>query len=640
MKKQSKQSKVSKFLFVSILIIGISTFSSMRVNATNVSYDPPSYSSLTPHDPISITSDDNFTDYSFLGTGTDEDPYVIEGYNISTTSTRGIYITDTTKYFTVRNCYVDAGEYGIYIRNVASGTATVINNTCTNNNNIGIYLYNSGSSTVVNNTCSSNNFCGIFLSSSVSSTVANNTCNSNEEGIYLSNSGSSIVANNTCNNNEWDGIYLESSGSSTVTNNTCNNNNWGGILFELSGSSTVANNSFTNCGLYIYEETSDAYLSYTVENNWVNGKILGFYTNLDSMIIAEPVYGQLILVNCTTVTVRDQILNNTTIGLFLRFCTSSVIINNTCNNGDYGIYLSSSGSSTVANNTCNDNRDIGILLSSSGSSTVANNTCDTNFNGISLQFSGSSTVANNTFNNNNIGFFLFDSDFCNITYNLLQENVEYGIWIYSNCDNNIIHQNNFVDNYLGGTSQASDAGTNNYWYDTTTLKGNYWSDWSGIGPYSIDGAAGARDLYPLDELVDFDSPQIVNIILSPSTPTDLDTVSINATVTDTSGVQSVTLHYRVNGGNWIEASMTLISGDFYSVTLGPFAVSETIEYYVSAVDNSVNHNEAINDNAGLYYSFTVAEVIPEFQTLSPLLSLTIIFLFLGCSLVLLKRRKR
>ena len=280
------------------------------------------------------------------------------------------------------------------------------------------------------------------------------------------------------------------------------------------------------------------------------------------------------------------------------------------------------------------------MLYSSGSSTVANNTCDTNLNAISLQYSGSSVVANNTFNNNNRGFFLYDSDFCNITYNLLQVNVEYGIWIYSNCDNNIIHQNNFVDNYLGGTSQASDAGTNNYWFDTATLKGNYWSDWSGIGPYSIDGAAGASDLYPLDEPVDFNPPQIVNIILSPSTPTDLDTVSINATVTDTSGVQSVSLYYRVNGGNWIEVSMTLISGDFYSVTIGPFAVSETIEYYVSAVDNSVNHNEAINDNSGLYYSFTISEVIPEFQTISPLLSLSIILLFLGCSLVLLKRRKK
>ncbi len=85
--------------------------------------------------------------------------------------------------------------------------------------------------------------------------------------------------------------------------------------------------------------------------------------------------------------------------------------------------------------------------------------------------------------------------------------------------------------------------------------------------------------------------------------------------------------------------MTLISGDLYSVTIGPFAVSDTIEYYVSAIDNSVNYNEAINDNAGLYHSFTVAEVIPEFQMFSPLLPV-IAFLFFVCGLVVLQQRKK
>jgi len=85
--------------------------------------------------------------------------------------------------------------------------------------------------------------------------------------------------------------------------------------------------------------------------------------------------------------------------------------------------------------------------------------------------------------------------------------------------------------------------------------------------------------------------------------------------------------------------MTLISGDIYSVTIGSFAVSDTIEYYITAVDNSANHNEAIDDNSGLYYSFTVAEIVPEFQTLSLLLPV-ITFLFLVFGLVVLQRRKK
>ncbi|MBA7542083.1 hypothetical protein ES705_34399 [subsurface metagenome] len=431
-----------------------------------------SLSSLTPHDPIYITYDSNFTDYGFLGTGTAEDPYVIEGYNITTTDSKGIYISSTTKYFTVQNCYIDAEEYGIYIRNVADGTATVFNNTCCNNYNRGISLSSSASSTVVNNTCSNNNY---------------------------------------------------------------------GIIFFSSDSSTVANNTFSNCGLVISEYSIDAYLSYTIENNQVNGKKLGFYTNLDSTTINESIYGQLILVDCTNVTVRDQIISNTTIGLFLYSCTYSNIINNTCsnngkgiwlgsfnrltltnntcnnntcnNNSYYGIYLDHSGSSNVANNTCNNNNRQGIYLRFSDSSNVVNNTCNNNNRGISLEYSDSSNVVNNTCNNNNNrGISLWYSDFCVVTYNFLQENEGYGVYlIYS--DNTTIHHNTFVDNNLGGTSQALDAGVNNTWYDSATLEGNYWSDWSGEGSYSIDGSANSVDLYPFGEPVVVEYPQIVLLAL-------------------------------------------------------------------------------------------------------------------------------
>ncbi len=496
-----------------LLILTLSIYAlnvNVQITAEENSYRPNSLE-LTPHDPIEIISDSDFE--FFPGTGTEEGPYLIEGYNISTTAFSGIYIAYTTKHFVIRNCYVDAEVCGIYIDDVADGTAIVINNTCSNNvAGYGIYLWGSGSSTVANNTCS-NNDQGILLDYSDNSTVTNNTCNNNYHGIYLGDSGSSTVANNTCNNHNGDGIRLSSSGSSTVANNTCSNNNANGIWLGNSGSSTVANNTFTNCGLYIDEDTIDAYISYnTVENNWVNGEIIGFYINLDSTIIAEPVYGQLILVNCTNVTVRDQILNNATIGLFLYSCTYSVIINNTCSNNWDGIYLSSSVSSTVTNSTCNNNVH-GIRLWYSVSSTVINNTCNNNTcnnnnnHGIWLWFSDSSIVVNNTCNYNNNGYgngiYLSYSVSCVVTYNLLQENEGYGIFLEYGSDNNLIHHNTFVDNFLVGTSQARDDGANNYWYDTETLEGNYWSDWSGEGSYSIDSAANSIDLYPLDELVEY-----------------------------------------------------------------------------------------------------------------------------------------
>ncbi len=500
----------------------------MRLNATTVSYDPLSYSSLTPHDPISITSDSGFE--VFPGSGTFEEPYVIEGYSIiTTTDDNGIYINSTTRYFIVRNCYVDAVWNGIYIDNVADGTASVINNTCSNNGNKGIYLYYSNNST-----------------------VANNTCSKNRHGIYFQSSGSANVINNTCSKSHFHGIKLDNSGSANVINNTCNNSG-DDIFFSYSDSSTVANNTFANCGLEIIENTLDAYISYTIENNWVNGKKLGFYTNLDSTIISEPVYGQLILVNCTNVTVRDQILNSAATGLCLYSCTHSVIINNmccnnnggislyssvnstiannTCSNNYWGIYLEVSNCSTVTNNTCNNNNREGIVLGYSDSSTVANNTCNNNnelgiylwssgssavinnmcsnnrWVGIYLSDSSSSTVANNTCSNNDNGILLHFSSSCIVIYNLLQENGGYGLYLRYDSDNTLVHHNNFVDNNLGGTSQAYDDCTNNFWYDTETSEGNYWSDYIGEGSYPIDGLSNSVDLYPLDEPVKFSTSE-------------------------------------------------------------------------------------------------------------------------------------
>ena len=350
MKSLIKCDIMRKKTIIILLILTLAIFAlniNVQLTAEENDYRPPSLE-LTPHNPIEITSDSDFE--VFPGTGTEEAPYIIDGYNITSTSQNGIYINGTTKYFIVRNCYIDAVKYGIYIFNVADGTATVINNTCSDNVE-GILLHKSGGSIVVNNTCRNNYY-----------------------GLCLWFSGSSTVANNTCNSNYHYGIMLSFSGSSTIANNTCSNNiNWGGIVFEESGSSTVANN--------------------------------------------------------------------------------------TCSNNRGGFYLSGSGSSTIINNICINNSDDGIYLAFSA--------------------------------------------FCVITYNLLQDNEKYGVYLRSDSDNCLFHHNAFVDNNLGGTSQACDNGTNNFWYDSSINEGNFWSDWSGRGSYSIDGSASSEDLYPLDELAEY-----------------------------------------------------------------------------------------------------------------------------------------
>ena len=547
-KKMNRLTVISKRV-IAIIIISILILVSLNISTTDIKsvkedckISKPLNLALTPHDPIEIISDDNFTDYGFDGKGSDVDPYIIEDYNITTSSEKGIYVNSTTMYFVIRNCYIDAEKYGVCIDNVAEGTATIKNNTCTNNNYYGIYLRSSSNST---------------------------------------------LTNNTCTNNDNVGIRLWYSSNSTLTNNTCTNNNDRGFNLFRSSGTTLTNNSCYNDGFDFSETSVEAYLTYVVENNWVNEKKFGFYINLDKTTLSESLYGQLFLINCTEIVVCNQELSNTSIGLYLQWCENFTLTNNTCTNNFHGIMLYASSGSTLTNNTCTNNDNIGICLDTSSNSTLTNNTCkntiydgimlyhsfnstlthntctNNNFHGISLSGSSGSTLTNNTCTNNEYsislsgssnstlthntctnneygislsgssnstlthntcsnneygiylrssnstlthntcsnnyyGIYLYGSDSCLFTYNLLQENEEYGIFIRSDSDYNIIHHNTFVNNNLGGTSQAYDEGSNNIWYDTETNEGNYWSDWSGIGSYSIDGLAGSVDPYPLD----------------------------------------------------------------------------------------------------------------------------------------------
>ena len=113
-----------------------------------------------------------------------------------------------------------------------------------------------------------------------------------------------------------------------------------------------------------------------------------------------------------------------------------------------------------------------------------------------------------------------DSRFNNVTSN---NNV--GVWITQDCIWNNVTNNNFLNNNLGGTSQALDnSGENNFWY-------NYWTDATGSdadsdgyldNPYSIDGNPGNEDQLPSATIFAYEEPCPTSsspVWSSPPTPT-------------------------------------------------------------------------------------------------------------------------
>ena len=85
-------------------------------------------------------------------------------------------------------------------------------------------------------------------------------------------------------------------------------------------------------------------------------------------------------------------------------------------------------------------------------------------------------------------------------------------------------------------------------------------------------------------------------------------VTVTATVTDASGVNSVTLYYRAPGGSYTTAPMSLGATDTYSATIpGTSVATPSVEYYLVAIDNSPLNNQSIVPSTAptTPYAFTV-----------------------------------
>jgi len=177
--------------------------------------------SYTTHDPITITADGDFSSQGFPGSGTSEVPFVIEGYNITTTGD-SISIANTDVHFVIRDCLlVGADESGNGVK-----LADVINGEIRGN-------------TIIEK------FNGIFLTSSSSGNkILQNTISECADGVVLfSSSNTNIVDENNIFDNIW-GIILSGSSNNQVVNNTITGNN-DGVTLGMASDNTLLNNTFS-----------------------------------------------------------------------------------------------------------------------------------------------------------------------------------------------------------------------------------------------------------------------------------------------------------------------------------------------------------------------------------------------------------
>lgn len=438
-----------------------------------------------------IDDDTDFITLNFPGSGTKRDPYLIENYQISTTGREaGIKIQSTTKHFVIRNCIIETDSWGIIINEIAPNTASIINNELKNNNYKAVSIYKTNG-TIISDNNFKNNDQAISLKKSSFSTVYNNLFEENWIGVIISGADSCIIEKNSLvsnvialsitavnyfiikanvflNNTRY-GINLVSSDNTLVSKNTCSDSGKQGILVRQSKSVILKDNSLFNDGIKI---DSYSVKSSNLNNNEVNAKILGFFRNKNGLKLTDPIYGQLILLDCKRATISNQNLSNTSVGVTLCNSKETTITNNNCSNNDgNGIDIYDSDECLVSNNTCNNNSK-GISITGSNYCNVSNNTlignwesieftesnsgkinlnkCILNLNhGITMHYSEYNFVTNNNCSDNhNDGIRILDSKYIIIANNSCINNREEAIYILTT--NYCIIYNNLCKNNTNG----------------------------------------------------------------------------------------------------------------------------------------------------------------------------------------------
>ncbi|RJS84156.1 DUF3160 domain-containing protein, partial [Methanophagales archaeon] len=407
---------------------------------------------------------------------------------------------------------------------VGEGGHCIIENNIFSNNSYAIDIRWADNNTIANNLVGLSNHISI---SSNSNTISNNELNGSYIDLFGSNNN--VISGNVISGEARYGINVAYSFSNIISDNIIKDHKgFGGISLGC-GDNLISNNTFEGCGLVVDSANN------TVENCIVNGKPLIYHENESGLEIAATDAGQIILVRCQNMVVKDFYLSNTDRGIHLYETSDSLVEGNILQNNKEGIHLRKSTNNTIKNNICKCNDYYsGVMYSSitvrdSQYNTVQDNDICDNFKGISLRSCSHNIIQDNSIHDNDYGIHVDYSIIINgvpvktknnsILRNDISDNKKCGISLSYSLDNNI-YLNNFNNaNNTYSSSSSADIWNSpeeiTYAYNGKTYTnylGNYWSNYSGIDankdgigdtPYTINlfleggKLKSHKDNYPL-----------------------------------------------------------------------------------------------------------------------------------------------
>ncbi|MFW9886083.1 MAG: NosD domain-containing protein, partial [Candidatus Thorarchaeota archaeon] len=281
---------------------------------------------------------------NWTGDGTEEHPYIIEGYNI-TFSGFNILISNVTVYFEIRDCLLISTHYLPQMNEYDEGICIV-------------YSTNG----VISNNEIRGGDAGIFTGWSTDIEIIGNQISRSDRncdrGIILYNS-TGIAAGNSISDCDVDGIWVTGSSDVRVESNIIHE---GGTSIAIESSNSIQvsrNEAFDTGGIWIY----DCYICSIVDNEMFNGP-----TGIS-------------LVESSNVSVLNNNFDRTDpYGIHIQNSRSCFYDGNRITRCDIGFFIENGASSTFSFNYIVGSYDSGIVLLSGYNNIIYGNLLENGLN--------------------------------------------------------------------------------------------------------------------------------------------------------------------------------------------------------------------------------------------------------------------
>ncbi|UCE37524.1 MAG: right-handed parallel beta-helix repeat-containing protein [Thermoplasmata archaeon] len=328
----------------------------------------------------------------------------ITGFTINNSGTSGnnAGVKIESNYTSISENNLQDNTCGIYLDQDTNWNTILINN-ISSNYGLGILLDTSFNNSIIGNNISANGG-GIFMPHSSWNNISDNNFFSNDDwGMHLENSCWNIIMENTILNS-IEGIHLclDCENNTFIDNYVCHNRFgfgcWGGnnnnmidnsilynsdfgIYFGSSLHNTLASNTLIHNGIHICGDYIEFWNTHYIDTtNTVNGKSIYYWKNQTEGVVPDGA-GEVILANCTNVSVENQELHNGTVGIAVGFCSNINITGNNISGGRWGIYIDNSFENNITVNNASNNIYGIYFISSSNNYIFHNNLIDNTLQG-------------------------------------------------------------------------------------------------------------------------------------------------------------------------------------------------------------------------------------------------------------------